>query len=155
MPGAGFSPQGSDPETMNLLFNETSRSGFTFMEVMVAVAIISIVFTAVFRLHSQTLSMNLATSFYTDASLIADKMMTQAEAELATPGVSGIPADKNIRTINGHPGYTCRISFEKTRIPDMEAEDKDFIAAIELTVQDRKSEQKYHVKTHRLIPETD
>jgi len=155
MRGAGFSSQGTYPKTMISCTIQPSRSGFTFMEVMVALAIISIVFTTVFRLHSQTLSMNLATSFYTDASLVAEKMMTQAEAELATPGAQGIPTNQNIRTIKGYPGYTCRITYEKTQIPDMDTENKDFLAEIELTVQHSESEQKYHIKTHRLIPETD
>ena len=140
---------------MTLLLNETSRSGFTFMEVMVAVTIISIVFTTVFRLHSQTLSMNLTTSFYTDASLIAEEMMTQAEAELAASETSGPPADQYFRTINGYPGYACRINYQKISIPEIDTEDMNCIAAIELTVQHSESEQKYHLKTHRLLPETE
>ena len=44
-------------------------SGFTLLEVMIALAVMSIVLVSVYRMHSQSLTMNTAARFYTLAPL--------------------------------------------------------------------------------------
>ena len=55
------------------------RSGFTLLEVMVAMSIIAIVLLAVYRLHSQTLMMNYSARFYTTAPLLAQQKLSELE----------------------------------------------------------------------------
>lgn len=50
-----------------------SDAGFTLMEVLVAISIIAISLTAVYRLHSQTLAMANTTGFYTIAPFLAQQ----------------------------------------------------------------------------------
>lgn len=57
-----------------------SRSGFTLLEVMVAVAIVAIAFSAVYKLYSQAFAMNQSARFYTTATLLAQTKL----AELGT-----------------------------------------------------------------------
>lgn len=54
-----------------------NSNGFTLLEVMVAIAIIAIVFTVVFRFHSQTVSMNIDAGFDTTAPLLAKKLIAE------------------------------------------------------------------------------
>ena len=53
------------------------RSGFTLLEVMVALSIISVVLIAVFRLYAQTISMNHLLAFNTRAPFLAQQKMAQ------------------------------------------------------------------------------
>jgi general secretion pathway protein I len=54
-------------------------SGFTLLEVMVAVSIIAIVFVSVFRLHTQTLTMSSSVSFYSMAPMLAQGKLAELE----------------------------------------------------------------------------
>ena len=57
-----------------------SCRAFTLLEVMVAMAIMAIVMVSVYRMHSQTLTMNAAARFYTQAPLLAQSKLAQLEA---------------------------------------------------------------------------
>lgn len=54
-------------------------AGFTLMEVMVAVSLLAIVLVAVYRLHTQSISMNQSIQFYTMAPLLAQAKMSELE----------------------------------------------------------------------------
>jgi general secretion pathway protein I len=54
--------------------------GFTLLEVMVALAVMSIVLVSVYRMHSQSLTMNTAVRFYTQAPMLAQSKMAEIEA---------------------------------------------------------------------------
>jgi general secretion pathway protein I len=64
-----------------------SRSGFTLLEVMVAVAIVAIAFSAVYKLYSQAFAMNQSARFYTTATLLAQTKL--AELGTQVPGDLG------------------------------------------------------------------
>ena len=55
-------------------------AGFTLIEILVALALLAIVFMAVFRLFSQTITMDATTRFYTTAPLLAQKIMAETVA---------------------------------------------------------------------------
>ncbi len=52
-------------------------TGFTLLEVMVAMAIMAIVLVSVYRMHAQTLAMNTANRFYTQAPMLAQGKLAQ------------------------------------------------------------------------------
>ena len=85
-----------------------TTSGFTLLEVMVAIAILAIVLVSVYRMHSQTLTMNTAARFYTQAPMLAQSKLAQIEVDSSgiITGDSGDFGDK-------FPGYTWRISTEE------------------------------------------
>ena len=80
-------------------------SGFTLLEVMVAMAVMAIVLVSVYRMHSQTLTMNTAARFYTQAPLLAQKKM----AEITTTS-SGIFASDSGDFGEAFPGYSWQVS---------------------------------------------
>ena len=57
------------------------QSGFTLLEIMVALSILAIVLVSVYRLHAQTVSMNNEVRFYATAPMLAQLKMAEVESE--------------------------------------------------------------------------
>ncbi len=84
------------------------RDGFTLVEVMVAVVVIAIVMTAVFRLQAQTITMAESTRFYSTAMLLAQQKMS----EMREAG-SGDPSEGSGDFGDDFPGFSWRVSMER------------------------------------------
>lgn len=67
----------SEPAPRNL----QPDSGFTLLEIMVALSIIAIVLVSVYKMQAQTISMNLAARFYATAPLLAQLKIAELEIE--------------------------------------------------------------------------
>ena len=117
------------------------------MNCRLAIAILAIVLVSVYRMHSQTLTMNTAARFYTQAPMLAQSKLAQLEVDSSgiTAGDSGDFGDK-------FPGYTWRISTE-----EVSSEALGEIAAdlkrIDMTVVFNNDEYIYTVRTYRLMRE--
>ncbi len=124
-----------------------SAPGFTLLEVMVAMAIMAIVLVSVNRMHSQTLTMNAAARFYTQAPMLAQSKLAQLVADSSgiIAGDSGDFGDK-------FPGYTWSIATD-----EVSSEALGEIAAdlkrIDMTVSLNRDEYAYTVRTYRLMRE--
>ncbi|GAB6097752.1 hypothetical protein JCM14469_40060 [Desulfatiferula olefinivorans] len=64
-----------------MLRTQHGQSGFTLLEVVIAVAVIATGFFAVYSLHIQTLSVSHAVRFYTRAPLLAQAKLAELEVE--------------------------------------------------------------------------
>ncbi len=120
-------------------------AGFTLLEVMVAMSIMAIVLVSVYRMHSQTLTMNTANRFYTQAPLLAQSKLAQLEAggsEIIT-GDSGDFGEE-------FPGYSWNVSVE-----DVSSEALGEVASdlkrIDLMVSFNNNEYTYNVRAYRLM----
>ena len=67
----------SQPATRNL----QPDSGFTLLEIMVALSIIAIVLVSVYKMQAQTISMNYEARFYATAPLLAQLKIAELETE--------------------------------------------------------------------------
>ena len=87
------------------------KSGFTLLEVMIAMAILAIALVAVFQLQSQSLSMAGEARFKTTASLLAQHKMAdiEADATLANQDQKGDFAPD-------HPEYAWKTQITDTQI---------------------------------------
>jgi general secretion pathway protein I len=127
--------------------NRQTASGFTLLEVMVAMAIMAIVLVSVYRMHSQTLTMNTAARFYTQAPMLAQSKLAQLEGDSSgiVAGDSGDFGDK-------FPGYTWSISTD-----EVSSEALGEIAAdlkrIDMRVSFNSDEYVYDVRTYRFMRE--
>ena len=122
-------------------------SGFTLLEVMVAMAIMAIVLVSVYRMHSQTLTMNMAARFYTQAPMLAQSKL--AQLEIASSGeIAGDSGDFGEK----FPGYTWRISTD-----EISSEALGEIAAdlkrIDMKVSFNNDEYSYNIRTYRFLRE--
>ena len=126
---------------------EHRARGFTLLEVMVAMAIMAIVLVSVYRMHSQTLAMNTANRFYTQAPLLARSQLAKLETGSSEiiAGDSGDFGDK-------FPGYRWNVSTEEIAIEALGEVAKDF-KRIDLSVSFNNNEYVYNIKTYRLMQE--
>ena len=127
--------------------NRQTAAGFTLLEVMVAMAIMAIVLVSVYRMHSQTLTMNTAARFYTQAPMLAQSKLAQLEvASVGTiVGDSGDFGDK-------FPGYSWRISTDEVSSEALDEIGAD-LKRIDMTVSFNSDEYVYNVRTYRFMRE--
>lgn len=120
-----------------------SATGFTLLEVMVAMAVLSIVLVSVYRMHSQTLTMNTAARFYTQAPLLAQKKM----AEVTTTS-SGIFASDSGDFGEDFPGYSWQVSANDVS-SELLGEVADDFKRIDVTVAYLNNQFSYRLTTYR------
>lgn len=122
-------------------------SGFTFLEVMVAVAILAITLTAVLRSQSQSISLASEAKFYTTVTLLAQDKMAEIEAkDLGT-----------LRSESGDfgedfPGYAWDVTVDNVSL-DYPENVSDHLRQVTLTLSWKESDHyQYSLKTYRFSP---
>jgi len=120
-------------------------NGFTLLEVMVSVAIMSIVLVSVYRLHSQSLTMDTESRFYTQAPMLA-------QGKLAEMGAG---EDAEFTNDSGEfgenfEGYSWNVSVDDVDIEALGEISQD-LKKIEVTVSYNENEFVYHLRTYRII----
>ena len=117
--------------------------GFTLLEVMIALAVMSIVLVSVYRMHSQSLTMNTAARFYTLAPLLAQNKM----AELETVSSEGFPDDSGDFG-EQYPGYSWRTSLSDVS-SEVLGEVADDLKQIDLTISYNDNQFLHSLRTYR------
>ncbi len=122
-----------------------SRQGFTFLEIMVALAILSIVLTAVYRMQSQTISMNTEKQFLTLAPLLGAGKLAQLESSALEDG-----ADESGDFGEDYPGYSWRLSAEPVD-SELFADTGASLLHIDMTVSYQEDTYTLHLQTYRFV----
>jgi general secretion pathway protein I len=118
-------------------------AGFTLLEVMIALAVMSIVLVSVYRMHSQSLSMNTAARFYTLAPLLAQSKM----AELETLSSDGFPNDSGDFG-EQYPGYSWQTSITDVS-SEVLGEVANDLKRIDLTISYNNNQFSHSLRTYR------
>jgi general secretion pathway protein I len=118
-------------------------SGFTLLEVMIALAVMSIVLVSVYRMHSQSLTMNAAAQFYTLAPLLAQNKM----AELEALSSEGFPEDSGDFG-EQYPGYRWQTSLLAVS-SEVLGEVANDVKQIDLTISYNNDQFSHSVRTYR------
>jgi general secretion pathway protein I len=117
--------------------------GFTLLEVMIALAVMAIVLVSVYRMHSQSLTMNTAARFYTQAPILAQGKIAELEAlsSGAFPENSGDFGEQ-------FPGYSWKTSLADitSEILGEVAED---LKRVDITVSLNENQFVYSLRTYR------
>ena len=110
-------------------------------------AIMSIVLVSVYRMHSQTLTMNAANRFYTQAPLLAQSKLAQLETSGSeiTAGDSGDFGEE-------FPGYSWYVTVDDVASEAL-GEVANDLKRIDLMVSYNNNEYTYNVRTYLLIRE--
>ncbi len=131
------------PPTRNLTF----KTGFTLLEIMVAVSIIAIVLVSVYRMHAQTISMNYRARFYTTAPILAKMKM----AEIGSKDLKEM-ADDSGDFGDEFPNYNWNIAID-----DVESKALGNIAEdlkkIEIKVSFNNDEFAYNLRAYKFLPD--
>ena len=127
--------------------NYMTSAGFTLLEIMVCLSIISIVLIAVYRMHSQTLLMNQSTEFYTAAPLLAQRRLTELELNDSSDfnEGSGDFGDE-------YTGYRWSMSVSEVVLSEPEAAPED-LKRIDIKISFNQDELVYSLRTYRYIPQ--
>ena len=117
--------------------------GFTLLEVMIALAVMAIVLVSVYRMHSQSLTMNTEARFYTLAPLLAQNKM----AELEMLSANGFPEDSGDFG-EQHPGYSWRTSLVDVS-SEVLGEVANDLKQIDLTISFNDGQFSHSLRTYR------
>jgi len=122
------------------------RTGFTLLEVMIAVTIIAIVLVAVFGSQSQSLSLAHDAKFNTTAALLAQSKMAEVE--------TGNSLD--LRSTSGDfgedfPGYQWELNVSEVPLPG--TGEVEYLKQVDLTVRWGDQNQfQYELRLYRFVP---
>lgn len=138
-----FKANVKEPGSGNLI----QHTGFTLLEVMIALSVMSIVLVSVYRMHSQTLAMNAAARFYTQAPLLAQSKLAEwdANASAMSGGDSGDFGEE-------FPGYHWTVAlddFVSEALGDVAGD----LKRIDVSVSLNNNEYVYNFRTYRFIRE--
>ncbi|MBW1676821.1 MAG: type II secretion system minor pseudopilin GspI [Deltaproteobacteria bacterium] len=124
-------------------------SGFTLLEVMVAIAIIAIALTAVLGSQSQSLSLASEAKFSTTAAFLAQSKM----AEIETEKVEDLASDSGDFG-EDFLGYRWDQSVNDVTFDEPE-DVSDHLKQIDLTVSwEERDQYEYRLRLYRFFPKT-
>ncbi len=124
-----------------------SENGFTLMEVMVALSVVAIALTAIYRMHSQTLFMDTRGRFDT----VATMLMGQKLADIDTMDLAELTSDSGDFG-SAHPGYAWQIQSEKVASELLKA-DGPALMRITVTISYNQEESLFNLTTYRQLYE--
>jgi general secretion pathway protein I len=119
------------------------EAGFTLLEILVAMSIITFALIAIFRLYTQTISMNFLLSFNTTAPFLAQKKMAESTS---MPGEE--LGDNSGDFEEEFPGYTWAVSVEDVVSESLETED---LKKIDVRVSINGDEHVYYLRRYRFL----
>jgi len=125
------------------------HTGFTLLEVMVAISIIAIALVSIYRLQTQSIDMLNDIKFYTTAPLLAQSKMAEIEI-LSLDELS----DDSGNFGDDFPGFNWQVA-----VNDVESETLDTFAEnlkrIDLTVSFDDEQFSYDCRKYQLMSDTD
>ena len=124
----------------------TAKAGFTLIEVLVALAILVIALTSVYRLQSLTFAMSADARFSSLAPKLAQERLAAIEREglkNAMDGTGDFGQD--------YPGYSWTVRVEEVE-SDLIKSPRQHLTRIDVTV-DRNKERQYDLRTYRFYTE--
>ena len=132
----------------------SKSAGFTLLEMMVAVCVIAIALTSVYKLHAQTIRLNTIARFDTIAPLLAQERM----ALIDTQKIEDV-ADDSGEFEDGFEKYTYNVVVEETPSEFLETSadlGKDsglILKKITIEIAGKENGQTYRVSTYRVMQE--
>jgi prepilin-type N-terminal cleavage/methylation domain-containing protein len=126
-------------------------AGFTLLEVMVALGIMAIVLTSVYRLQAQTLTMSMESRFYTQAPLLARSALTRYE-EASRREQRPLASDHGDFGVE-FPGYAWKITVDESPSQTLGADISRDLKRIEVLVSLNGGQYSYGLRTYRFVRE--
>ena len=120
-------------------------SGFTLLEVMVAVSLMAVVLVAVMNLYMQTVTLTNTAKFYSIAPQLAQKALTDVEMTQLDNRKEGFSGDFGA----SFPGYRWAVSVDSPATEFFETALEN-LKKIDVTVTFNENEFTYKLRTYRL-----
>ena len=123
------------------------QQGFTLMEVLVALSVVAIALTAVYRMHTQTLFMDERGRFDTVATMLARQKL----ADLETIDLADFNGDDGDFG-QAQPGYAWQIQTE-TIESDLFKVDGPILKRVQISITRNEEEALFTLTTYRYLHE--
>lgn len=123
------------------------ENGFTLMEVVVALSVVAIALTAIYRMHTQTLFMDARGRFDTMATMLARQKLADLDS-IELKDLSDDSGDFG----SAHPGYGWRIRSEAIA-SDLLKADGPTLRRITVTISLNGEESVFNLTTYRHLYE--
>ncbi|MCP4744933.1 MAG: prepilin-type N-terminal cleavage/methylation domain-containing protein [Desulfobacteraceae bacterium] len=120
--------------------------GFTLLEVMVALAVLTISLTSIYKMHSQTLMMSEKARFYNLAPVLAESKLSEIQRQ----GIDE-STDNSGDFGQNYPYYTWTVKMEQVTSELLEMQ-QHHLMRIEITVS-KNNEHTYNLRTYRFYVE--
>ncbi|MFZ3044857.1 MAG: prepilin-type N-terminal cleavage/methylation domain-containing protein [Desulfatirhabdiaceae bacterium] len=119
------------------------HAGFTLLEILISLSVLAIALSAIWKLHSQTLSMNEMIRFRTLSPFLAQQKLAELEMQ----------PDLNMISNQGdfgpdYPGYIWKFTVEPIQSNEWKKMNTDF-HRLDLVIMDPRAGQDYHIRTYR------
>ena len=120
--------------------------GFTIIEVMVALAILTFALTGIYKLHGQTMMVSAKSRFFNVAPTLAQSKLSEIESQ----------DYKSLTTSSGdfgnaYPGYQWSLQIEDVST-ELFTEKYYHLTRIDIDIA-RHEQNQYHLRTYRLFVE--
>jgi len=127
------------------------HTGFTLLEVMISVSIMSIVLVAVYKMHMQSISMNNITMFNTIAPLLAQKKNSQFQQSLLNENgfLNDINSDSGAFG-DKFPSFSWKMSVDDVDSDLLGNISKD-LKKVDITVIYNENEYVYNLRTYFFV----
>lgn len=129
-------------DTMGRRGSAIGSSGFTLLEVMVALAVLATTLTVIYQLHGQTMQISSSARFYNLAPMLAQSKLSELE-QIEHKELAESSGDFG----EDFPGYRWSIQLEDVGSDLLEAKAYHFLR-IEVTVSN--DDNSYNLRTYRL-----
>lgn len=123
------------------------RRGFTFIEILVALFIISTALVAIIHLFSKVVDAEAETRFYTIAPLLAGEQMALVKSGVLSRGdTAGYYED--------YPGYDWRVEISDAPAEAINTLGKavDDLKQVDVTVSNDEDSKSYHLRAYAFLP---
>jgi general secretion pathway protein I len=119
------------------------HAGFTLLEILISLSVLAIALSAIWKLHSQTLSMNEMIRFRTLSPFLAQQKLAELEMQ----------PDLNMVSNQGdfgpdYPAYIWKFTVEPIQSNEWKKMNTDF-HRLDLVITDPRAGQDYHIRTYR------
>jgi len=122
-------------------------TGFTLLEVLVAMAIVAIVVIAIFKLNSQTIDMTNATRFHTLAPLLAQSIL----ADIENKGIEEAASDAGDFG-ETFPGFNWQVTIDAV-VSEALGETSENLKKIDLVISYNEKNAVYQLSFYRFFLE--
>ena len=126
-----------------------NHTGFTLLEVMVALSIIAIALVSVYKLHGQTIDMFNDIKFYTSAPLLAQSKMAVIET-LDADELGDNSGDFG----DDFPGFNWQVTVNEVESEALETFAEN-LKRIDLTISLNDDQFIYHFRKYQLMTDTE
>ena len=131
---------------LRIISKNIAESGFSLIEVLVALAILTISLTSVYRLQSITFDMSADARLYTLAPKLAQERLAAIESE-GWDNASDSTGDFG----QSYPGYAWSVEIEETE-SDLITSENQHLTRIDVTIR-QDEERSYGLRTYRFHAE--